>query len=67
MVLRVPKSVAHALELDTKNGDTRWWDAIMKEMANVRVAFNKFEGEKKDLPPGFQEIKCHMIFDVKVG
>ena len=65
--IEVPKSVAHALELDTKNGDTRWWDAIMKEMANVRVAFSKFQGEKKDLPPGFQEIKCHMIFDVKLG
>lgn len=65
--IEIPKSVAHALELDAKNGDTRWWDAIMKEMANVRVAFQKFEGEKQDLPPGFQEIKCHMIFDVKLG
>lgn len=65
--IEIPKSVAHALALDAKNGDTRWWDAIMKEMANVRVAFQKFQGEKKDLPPGFQEIKCHIIFDVKLG
>lgn len=65
--VEIPKSVAHALELDQKNGDTQWWDAIMKEMANVRIAFQKFSGGKKDLPPGFQEIKCHMIFDVKLG
>ena len=65
--IEIPKTVAHAVELDAKNGDTRWWDAIMKEMANVRIAFKRFEGEKGDLPPGFQEIKCHMIFDVKLG
>jgi Reverse transcriptase (RNA-dependent DNA polymerase) len=39
----------------------------MKEMANVRIAFDIFDGDKKDLPPGFQEIACHMIFDVKLG
>jgi hypothetical protein len=39
----------------------------MIEMANVRVAFQVFDGERKQLPPGYQEIKCHMIFDVKLG
>jgi Reverse transcriptase (RNA-dependent DNA polymerase) len=39
----------------------------MKEMANFRVAFDVFDGEKKDLPPGFQQISCHMMFDVKLG
>jgi hypothetical protein len=65
--IEMPKSVQHAIQLDEKNGNTLWWDAIMKEMANVRIAFEKFKGEKKDLPPGYQEIKCHMIFDVKLG
>jgi hypothetical protein len=49
----MPKSVSHALTLDKKNGNTLWWDAILKEMANVRIAFDVFDGEKKDLPPGF--------------
>jgi hypothetical protein len=65
--VEIPKSVGHAKVLDEKNGNTLWWDAILKEMKNVRIAFEKFVGEKKDLPPAFQEIKCHMIFDVKLG
>jgi hypothetical protein len=66
-VIEIPKSVKHALELDKKNGNTLWWDAIMLEMKNVRIAFEKFKGEKKDLPIAFQEIKCHIIFDDKTS
>ena len=36
-------------------------------MANVRVAFEEFEGDKIQLPPGYQEVGCHMIFDVRMG
>ena len=36
-------------------------------MANVRVAFEEFEGDKIQLPPGYQEVGCHMIFDIKMG
>ena len=36
-------------------------------MKNVRPAFEAFEGGVEQLPSGFQEIKCHMIFDVKIG
>jgi hypothetical protein len=39
----------------------------MTEMANVRVAFQVFDGKNNQLPPGYQEIKCHMIFDTKLG
>ena len=39
----------------------------MIEMKNVRPAFEVFEGQKSDIPIGYQEIKCHMIFDVKLG
>ena len=53
--------------LDEKNGNTLWWDAICKEMKNVRIAFKAFEGEEKDILPGFQEVKCHMIFDITMG
>jgi hypothetical protein len=30
--IRIPKSVAEAQAIDVENGDTLWWDAIMKEM-----------------------------------
>ena len=61
--IRIPKSVQDAKMLDEKNGNTLWWDAICKEMKNVRIAFKVFEGEEKDILPGFQEVKCHIIFE----
>ena len=65
--IKIPKTVEEALELDRINGDTQWQDAINKEMANVRIAFQLCENGKKDIPIGYQEIKCHMIFDVKMS
>ena len=51
-VIRVPKSFAEAKRLDEENGDKLWWDAICKEMKNVNIAFEEFEGDK--IPPGYQ-------------
>ena len=39
----------------------------MKDTKNVRPAFKVFEKLKEDIPIGYQQIKCHMIFDVKLG
>ena len=36
-------------------------------MKNMRPAFEVFKGGTDQLPGGYQEIKCHMIFDVKIG
>ena len=38
--LMMPKTVKESAELDAKNGDTKWMNAILKEMTNVRVAFD---------------------------
>ncbi|KAI2504020.1 Reverse transcriptase (RNA-dependent DNA polymerase) [Fragilaria crotonensis] len=65
--IRIPKTVEQALAFDRENGDTKWWDAICKEMKNVRPACEKWEGKEGDLPPGFQKIKCHFIFDIKMA
>ena len=51
--IRIPKTVKEAVQIDKKNGDTRWWDAILQEMKNVRPAFEAFEGNKEDLTIGF--------------
>jgi hypothetical protein len=65
--IRIPKSVKEAREIDAENGNTYWWDAILKEMRNVRPALKAWEKAKEDIPPGYQQIKCHLIFDVKMG
>jgi hypothetical protein len=36
-----------------------------KEMNNVRIAF-KIINEEESAPPTYQEIRCHMIVDVKM-
>jgi hypothetical protein len=69
--IRIPKTVEEALELDRTNGNDFWAKAIEKEMSKVRVAFEKLnvsvdEMRQGKFKPGYQEIKCHMIFDVKM-
>ena len=65
--IRIPKTVAQAQQIDKENGDTLWWDAILMEMRNVRPAFEKWEKAEIDLPVGYQKIKCHFVFDIKMG
>ena len=65
--VRIPKSVKEALHIDKENVDIKWWDTIFKEMGNVIPDLQVHEGTKADLPVGYQKIKCHMIFDVKMG
>ena len=40
-----PNTVQEAYELDKRNGNTRWRDAIAKEMKNVIVAFRILESD----------------------
>ncbi len=35
-------SVKHAIEIDCKNGNTLWQDALSKERSNVCIAFQIF-------------------------
>ena len=65
--VQIPKSVQEAKELDHQNGNNLWWEAICKEMENVRLAFEVWEKDISQIPPGYQQIKCHMVFDVKMG
>jgi hypothetical protein len=62
--IRVPKSVREAYEIDRENGDSRWTDAIQKEMSNVRIACRILDNEQV-IPPGYQYMDCHIVFDVK--
>jgi hypothetical protein len=72
--IKVPKTVQEALAIDEETGTDFWRRAIEKEMRKVRVAWKPKDGitpeqartgKVKDMI-GFQEITCHVIFDVKM-
>ena len=63
--IEIPKTFADCVRIDTQNGNTLWQDAVRKEMSKVQVAFQTLE-EGANPPPTFQEIRCHLIFDVKM-
>ncbi len=58
-------SVKHAIEIDQKNGNTLWKDALSKEMAYVCVAFEILDPGMK-VPPGWHKASGHLIFDMKM-
>jgi preprotein translocase subunit Sss1 len=64
--IELPKSVKAALAIDAATNTTYWKDAIALEIKNVDVAFQDLEDGER-VPVGYQQIRCHMIFDVKVG
>ena len=64
--IRIPKSVKEAIKLDNENGNNLWWDSLMAEMKNVRIAFEVYEGKMEDLV-GYQKVRCHVIWDIKLG
>jgi hypothetical protein len=66
--------VAEALEIDRLVGTDLWTRAINKKMAKVKVAWEARDdltpeevraGKARDMI-GFQEIGCHIVFDIKM-
>ena len=53
------------MEIDRKNGNTIWRDALALEMFNVWVAFEILE-EGQAAPPGWKKASGHLICDVKM-
>jgi hypothetical protein len=71
---KLPHSMAEALEIDRLARTDLWMRAINKEMAKVKVAWEAHDdltpeevraGKARDMI-GFQEIGCHIIFDIKM-
>ena len=63
--IRIPRSTSEALEIGKENGDHEWFEAIMKEMNNVRIAFD-IKQHRESAPAGFKRIPLTMIFDIKL-
>jgi hypothetical protein len=64
-VIEVPNIWKDCVRLDKENDNTLWQDEVRKEMKNVRIAFKILNGEES-VPTTYQEILCHMIYDVKM-
>ena len=64
--IKMPSTVEEALALDAENKNTLWYDAIQKEMGNVKVAFEVLAANTGQPPPGYKRIPCRMIFDIKM-
>jgi hypothetical protein len=62
----IPRDYNHAMELDKRNGNTKWADATKLEMDQLHE-YNTFEdkGYKVTPPTGFKKIRTHLIFDCK--
>jgi hypothetical protein len=73
--IELPHSVKEAFAIDQKNGNNFWRDAIEKEMSKIfgmgafepydKASPQELQGGEKKLP-GYQQIGCHMIFDIKM-
>ncbi len=63
--VEVPATVRHALQLDSKNGNHLWAEAIQKELDQIN-AYKTFRDLKDEpIPPGYKRIPYHVVFDVK--
>ncbi len=52
--IKIPKNAMEAKAFDLENGNTFWWDAICKEMRNVRPAFEVWHKTVDEIPVGYQ-------------
>ena len=63
--IEIPASVQHAFELDRKNGNNLWKEALEMEMYNIGVIFEILEDEKTG-PAGYTKVSDHIIWSVQM-
>jgi hypothetical protein len=64
--IQIPRTLKEAYELDKKNGNTKWADAVMLEVSQ-QLDYQTFKVMPKGpaVPQGYKRIKLHFVFDVK--
>ena len=62
----VPRNHEQAMQLDKENGNTKWRDAEIIELAQVDD-YDTFEDKGKGYNPGpgWKKIRCHIVYAVK--
>ncbi len=63
--IEIPKTVKRVLEIDRETGTNFWGKAIRKEMSVILPAVELYE-KGVSAPVGYQQIPCHMVFDIKM-
>ena len=66
--IKIPNTAAEALKMDSEAGNTKWHDAIKKEMDNLnRLDVFKYHPPTKEFPKseGWQKAPLRMIYDIK--
>ena len=63
--VEIPQSVSQAYDIDERNWNTHWRDAINHEMENLDVAFDILP-EGSSPPPDYRKASGHIIFDVRM-
>ena len=66
--IEIPRNVAHALELDHKNGNNLWRDAISTEIGTLTdMKVKRILESGATAPNNYKMIPMWIIFDVKMG
>ena len=62
----VIRNYDHELELDKKNGNTRWQDYTKVEMDQLNE-YSTLEdhGKNAQIPTGYKKIRTHLVYAVK--
>ena len=63
--VELPSTVKESCEIDKKNGNVFWRDAIEKEMHAIRIVFEILEDDKF-VPKNYKREKGNALFDVKM-
>ena len=63
--IEIPRDVEHVHEIDSRNGNTMWRDALKKEMYKVGVAFEILD-KGAHAPHGWKQVTRHLVWDVKM-
>ena len=62
----IPRNHNHAMELDMKAGNNKWYNAEQTELKQI-YQYNTFidKGKNFDIPPDYTKIKVHFVYAVK--
>ena len=61
--IEIPTSWKHATEINVRNKNCLWQDALAKEMKNLGVAFDVLEAHE-NVPVGLTKASGHLVWDV---